>query len=115
MIAVVAKRAEHLRQRQMRQSFWNFLGWRAEPPDFDNRSYRRARTLDNRLAAQNVCFACDVEIFGYGNHMFTLCLKVIGGNRGLSDPVLQPPQAFVAALFDLRPDGLQLGVIGARE
>jgi hypothetical protein len=39
----------------------------------------------------------------------------LSGKRGLANRVLQPPQAFVAALFDLRPDGLQLSVIGARE
>jgi hypothetical protein len=70
MIAVVAERAEHLRQRQMRQSFGNLFRRRPQPPTLHNRPNWRARSLDDRLAAENIGIGSDVKVFGDCHHTF---------------------------------------------
>lgn len=53
VIAVITQGIKDLSQRQMWQVIGNSFGVRAQTPDFDNRTNRRARIFDNRLAAKN--------------------------------------------------------------
>ena len=36
---------------------------------------------------------------------------ILGGNRGLAYPGLQALQSFIMALLDLRPDGVEVGIV----
>src|SRR5688572_20780340 len=75
MIAEVAQRIEHLRQREVRQPRRDLFGRQTHAPALDNRANWGSRALDDRLARKDGLVADDVGVFGGDGHVFQILSK----------------------------------------